>query len=808
MSKQQRERVPKTGQHSATSDVLSNLVDRFEELSTLKALGVTLLLAVAMVLFVYQDFLFGNSVLLYADIGSDSVNIFYPFLYQQAKLWAEHSALHGFSLETVMGMPVDINLWDPFQWIIISGGPESIPSRIVTAEIIKSLLIATFGFFTFRMMGLHNVTSTIGALCFAFSGYVALGAAGWYVHSAEVVLIVLALWAAEYALNQKPVWFVVAPVAYAFIAQNGGYLTIYLSAALLVYVLIRTFTSDDAGSAIKRGGFALGALVVGLLISYSAISGTITMLTQSGRAEALKTVEGGMMSLKKDRPLTQLVDRTELTKVVQRAYSTNAMGIGDTYKGATAGGDNYLEGPLLYMGLPMLLFFPLFGVGRSRKEKLLWGAMLAAVLIMLLFPWFRYAFWGFKLDYFREFTMLIGTFLLVLAMRGLDGMIGRGTHGHAQGTHGQGPGLVIIGASIVMLLLPFIFAKPAALIDGSQRTATVVMMMLLSGSAIGYVFTRRSAFLVGVLVVSMVDLSMNAHATITKRSVLTTSDIRNGKLYGDASLGAIQWIKQQDTELFRVVKYTQSGPAIHASLNDAMVQEFNGLIGYSSFHNKYYLKFMSELGCADLSRPDEAKWVARIMMRPFLASALGARYFVTKGAFGFQPEIFPAVHTAGDHVVHRSNVTLPVVVSYDRYLTPDQFRALNSGRQDHMLYMAVVLDPADASAAGIAPFDLASDTTTNPSFPQKRESTVTPADFVRASELRRAAMQVSARATADGLEATVTSSRPGMAVISVPYDPSLRVTIDGAEAKTVVANFGFIGVKMPGGKHEVRLARN
>ena len=798
MSKQQRERVLKTGQHSATSDVLSNLVDRFEELSTLKALGVTLLLAVAMVLFVYQDFLFGNSVLLYADIGSDSVNIFYPFLYQQAKLWAEHSALHGFSLETVMGMPVDINLWDPFQWIIISGGPESIPSRIVTAEIIKSLLIATFGFFTFRMMGLRNVTSTIGALCFAFSGYVALGAAGWYVHSAEVVLIVLALWAAEYALNQKPVWFVVAPVAYAFIAQNGGYLTIYLSAALLVYVLIRTFTSDDAGSTIKRGGFALGTLVVGLLISYSAISGTITMLTQSGRAEALKTVEGGMMSLKKDRPLTQLVDRTELTKVVQRAYSTNAMGIGDTYKGATAGGDNYLEGPLLYMGLPMLLFFPLFGVGRSRKEKLLWGAMLAAVLIMLLFPWFRYAFWGFKLDYFREFTMLIGTFLLVLAMRGLDGMIGRGIPGHAHGTHGQGPGLVIIGASIVMLLLPFIFAKPAALIDGSQRTATVVMMMLLSGSAIGYVFTRRAAFLVGVLVISMVDLSMNAHATITKRSLLTTTDIRNGKLYGDASLDAIRWIKQQDSELFRVVKYTQSGPAIHASLNDAMVQEFNGLIGYSSFHNKYYLKFMSELGCADLSRPDEAKWVARIMMRPFLASALGARYFVTKGAFGFQPEIFPAVHTAGDHVVHRSNVTLPVIVSYDRYLTPEQFRTLNSGRQDHMLYTAVVLDPADASAAGIAPFDLASDTTVN----------VAPADFVRASELRRAAMQVSARATADGLEATVTAAQPGMAVISVPYDPSLRVTIDGAEAKTVVANFGFIGVKMPGGKHEVKLARN
>jgi uncharacterized membrane protein YfhO len=333
------------------------------------------------------------------------------------------------------------------------------------------------------------------------------------------------------------------------------------------------------------------------------------------------------------------------------------------------------------------------------------------------------------------------------------------------------------------------------LIDGSQRTTTMVMMLLMSGSAIGYVFTRRAAFLAGVLVVSMVDLSMNAHATITKRSLLTTTDIRNGKLYGDASLDAIRWIKQQDSELFRIVKYTQSGPAIHASLNDAMVQEFNGLIGYSSFHNKYYLKFMSELGCADLSRPDEAKWVARIMTRPFLASALGARYFVTKGAFGFQPEIFPAVHTAGDHVVQRSNVTLPVIVSYDRYLTPEQFRALNSGRQDYMLFSSVVLDAPAASEAGITPYNLAADTVVN----------VVPADFVRAAEQRRAAMQVKATTTATGLTAEVNAAQPGVAVISVPYDPALSVTIDGAPAKTFVANFGFVGVKISGGKHTLAL---
>ncbi|HBB25812.1 MAG TPA: hypothetical protein DCZ59_06050, partial [Bacteroidetes bacterium] len=574
---------------SASSDVLSNLVEQFESLSAVKSVGIVLALALAMIAYIYNDFLFGNAVLLYTDIGSDSVNIFYPLWYQQAKLWAEQGALHGFSLETVMGMPTAISLWDPFGWIVISGGPEAIPERVVLAEIVKSLLIATFGFFTFRMMNLRNIAATIGALCFAFSGYVALGAAAWYVHSSEVVFIAMSLWAAEYVLNSKRFWYAVAPLAFAFVAQNGGYLTIYITAAIVVYALIRVLQNGHGSEELRRAGMTIGTLAVGLLISYSAISGVITSLTQSGRAEALKTVEGGLMSLKKDRPLTQLVDRTELTKVVQRAYSPNALGVGNDYKGATNGGDNYLEGPLLYYGLPMLLFFPLYGLGRSRREKLVWGAMLAAVLMMLIFPWFRYAFWGFKLDYFREFTMLIGAFLLLLAMRGLDGLLS---------TRSGAQRIWVPAAAVGMLLVPFIFAKPASLIDASQRTTSVVLLLGMGGAATAYVLTQRKALLVGLLVLTMVDLSLNANTTITKRSLLTTSDIRSGKLYGDASVQALQWIRRQESGLYRVVKFNQSGPAIHASLNDAMVQEFNGLIGYSSFHNKYYLKFMSELGCA------------------------------------------------------------------------------------------------------------------------------------------------------------------------------------------------------------------
>jgi hypothetical protein len=762
-----------------------DIVGTFNTLSTIQALGIVIGLAALMIVYIYRDFLFGSSVLLYTDIGSDAVNIFYPLWVQQAKLWSEHAALHGFSLETVMGMPISINPWDPFQWIVISGGTETIASRVVVAEITKSFFTAVFAFCTFHLLGFRNLTSVIGSLCFAFSGYIALGAAAWYVHSSEVVFIAMTLWAAEYALNHKRFWYAVTPLSFAFVAQNAGYLTIYLTAAIIVYSMIRALQNDELVSALRQSGLTIVCLFAGLAISYSAIDNVITSLTQSGRAEALKTVEGGLMSLKKDRSITQLVDRVELTKVVQRAYSTNALGVGNNYKGATNGGDNFLEGPLLYFGLPMVLFFPLYGVGRSRREKIVWGAMLAAVLMMLIFPWFRYAFWGFKLDYFREFTMLIGAFLLVLAMHGLDALICLRTSSQRIWTP------VVVA---VMLLLPFVIAKPATLIDTSQRTMTILALLGIGGCTIGYVFTRRSSLLLGVLALTMVDLSLNAHTTITERSLLTTADIRNGKLYGDASVQALEWIKGQDSDLYRVVKYAPSGPAIHASLNDAMVQGFNGLIGYSSFHNKYYLKFMSELGCSNLNIPDESKWVSRIITRPFLASFLGAKYFITKGApLGFQPEIFPVVHRVQDQFIQRSSVAMPLMIAYDQYVTPEQFRAFDQGKMDLMLFKAVVLDPSTVASEGLPAYDLAADALKQ----------ITPADFVRAATERSAIMSVWARPTFDGIEASINLKRAGVVVISVPFDERLTVSVNGQPRKSFIANFGLLGVSVPAGTHTV-----
>ena len=163
---------------------------------------------------------------------------------------------------------------------------------------------------------------------------------------------------------------------------------------------------------------------------------------------------------------------------------------------------------------------------------------------------------------------------------------------------------------------------------------------------------------------------------------------------------------------------------------------------------------------------------------------------------GFQPEIFPVVHRVQDQFIQRSSVAMPLMIAYDRYITPDQFRQLPSARQEYILFKAVVLEPEDASRLGIAPYDLARDTVVN----------VTPADFLRAAEERRAFMNVSARTAVDGIDADIELRAPSVVVTSIPFDPKLGVEIDRKVVPQAVANFGFIATSCPAGRHKVSVS--
>lgn len=766
-----------------TAPSLPSITDRFEAMGA-HGVWVVLGLALLMVAYVYWDYLTLAKVLLYTDIGSDSVNYYYPAYVQMARQWAETGGTSFFSLETAMGMPTNVNIWDPSMLALMWAGPDNVPYVIAVVEAAKMLLATMFTFFTFRMQGLRNTTSAIGALCAGFCGYAALFASGWYNLSHEVLLLAAALWAVEYAFNRRPVFWLVLPITIVVLAHNSYVFIVYLVAMLLAYLVVRVLEHSNWQQLLRPAGLCTALIIAGLALSYDQLDTLRTLVTDSGRAESIAK-SGAVSAYGTNMTVgpTEIADGKERTNIILRAYSGAMMGTGNAYKGMM----NFLEGPLLYYGLAMLLFTPLFLVATDKRRRIVFGCLLAGLLVLTFFPWFRFAFWGFNLDYFREYTLLIGIALLVMSMRGLD-MFSAGTATAAKW-------IPAATAVVAMMILQGVGSSPTD-VDPAMRSTVTALLVGFAAIAVAYAVTRRNAVLLGFVVLTVVDLTINADATINDRKVITTAQIKQGVLFGDDTRKAVDWIKQHDTALYRIAKLDPSGPAMHQSLNDAMVMGFNGIIGYQSNHNKYYLRFMEAMGMIDLRNPSDAKWVFKAMYRPYLASALGTKYLVRKGGpLAFDETNFGLVKQIDSAYIHESKVVLPLLVAYDSYVTPEQLGVMDPFKRELQLFKSAILGAGQAATYSLAPYPVSTDTAT----------VIDKATITAMADARRAVMDVRGRTTKDGISASVNGTRSAFVVASIAYDDRLRVYVDGVPVPTTVANIGFIGFGMKPGRHSVEI---
>lgn len=288
MSKQQSERAPTRGTETVTSDVLSHLVKQFESLSTIKALCAVLAMALAMIAYIYKDFLFGNAVLLYTDIGSDSVNDQLPVWMQRAYIWSETATNSGFSLSSYLGSFMTFEMWNPFQWIIVLSGPGNINKSLIFYAVgqIAAAVIVTHVYF--RVLGVAGSAAAIGSLSFAICGYHVLWSAGWSMGMFPVLFVSLGLLATEYYIQERRFSLVAPALAFVVVANSSTYFIVYWATFVSAYALLRLCETKGYRQIVKPALIFLAALAVGAVISWSSLADLYTFINDSGRAESIK----------------------------------------------------------------------------------------------------------------------------------------------------------------------------------------------------------------------------------------------------------------------------------------------------------------------------------------------------------------------------------------------------------------------------------------------------------------------------------------------------------------------------------------
>lgn len=740
-----------------------------------------LMLAIALsCIVVFYDFITGEKVYLYKDIGSDSVNIYFPWLVHISD-YVKNNGTPTWSFSQGMGQNI-FPLWlgDFFSDIIsFLFSREKLPYMLANVEIAK-ILLSGFVFFKYLSeLKLGKFTAAVGAYLFAFCGYIILGGC-WTIFSSEAFYVALILYGFERWLNHgKILWFVLGISALAFLQPFFLYpYTLFLAAYILVrYNDVKGDTWSKFPLFIAK---TIGLAVVAVAISAYQLFPDLLQYIESPRVGG----DASLVDNLKAQPMFGITDSALRFTTTFRAFGSDMLGTGSEFKGW----QNYLEAPLFYCGILCLVVFPQAFVGYSKNKKIAWGVFAGVFILPVFFPYFRYIFWAFSGNYFRAYSLVVTLMLLIFSAQGLDHVL-----------KNRKVNLPVLGVTTAFLL--FLLFSPATEfepnINQGMRSSSTLLVILYAG--ILWALTRENLRATGsvlLVVFCMFEMMFYSYTTINQRDAITGKELTEKVGYNDYTVEAVKYIKDHDKGFYRINKDYQSGPAIHTSFNDAKVQGYFGTMSYHSFNQINYVRFLGIMGVINPKDEFQTRWLKGLWERPLLLSLTSGKYILAKNP---EPHLkmfgYDSVGRQGNVDIYKNNYAQPLGVAYDQGLNERTFRALSQGQKDIYLFKGCVIDSGDnEAAAAVKQYDIA-DTAT---------PTTMELYFQSATALSKKGLNITSFKE-DHIIGNIATQTSSMLFLSIPYDEGWKALLNGKEVKIHRVNCGFTGIILPAGSNTVDL---
>jgi hypothetical protein len=726
-------------------------------------------------LVVYGRFVFGGNTLLYKDVGSDSLNISYPY-YVLFSNYLREIGIPSWSFHIGMGQdlfPYAGNLiLSPVVWLPKGAIANALAYQHLLYLIVAGLLFAGF----LRARSLTFQSSLLGAVLLSFSAYMCMGCC-WYFHAAEVVCFTFLLLAAEQSVSQgRWLWLVLAVATVGLLGVFHLYLAVLL---LSFYVPLRLLDrySSRPWFVLRLSSYLAAAAFLGVGLAGIVDLENLRALLDSPRGS-------GMVAPTWSRPAPfEFGSNLYYTTAVLRAFSNDILGTGNDFRGWT----NYFEAPMSYCGLLSLLIFPQVFVSSSRRQRILYAFFIGFVIVPILFPWFRHLFWLFKGGYFRAFSLFSILGLITLSMTAFSRYALRGVNLWILGT----TLLVLVG----VLYLP-IYEMQGLIQPEIRQTVVIFLFLYAALLAAGHLLKRQRTAAWVIVGLTAVELIRFGQITVNRPTV-TKPELNQRIGYNDETIDAMHDIKASDGSFFRVTKTWGSSQAMYPSLDDAMVFGYYGTTSYSSFNNLNYIRFLTAVGAIfpedDLAV--KSTWSTGLQGHPLLSVFACEKYVLTKEPVSFETaEQYDFVRRYGNIYLFRNTMFLPFGLIFNRYLAEDVFLQLPSWAKPQALLHAVVLSSgaADQTKLSQLPLDELKE--------QMRETSV-PQALAKCRE-RVLNIRSFSQTRIDGM---VQLDQKGMLVFQMPFDMGWNAFVDGNVASATKVDAGLLGILVAEGEHQVTL---
>lgn len=755
-----------------------NLFEKY--FSGQKGLYACLFILMLVCFLVFNEYILFHSVYLFKDIGSDTINGYYPN-YINISEYLRTEGFPKWSFNNGMGQNIfSFFLRDPIDIIVYSFRKENIPYVIIYKELFKIIMSGIVFYFYLRKLSFTTYTSIIGSMLYSFSGFMVLGS-GWGIFTFEALSLALLLFSFE-KIFQNNNWYLF-PFVIALIGISMPFNLYLYGIFIIVYILFRYFL--EKGMELKglyQLIFKMGLLtLLGLGISSMFLFSNIGQLLESPRV-------GGDASLFHslfNSPVFATSNKENFATTIMRFFSNDLLGTGSSFKGW----GNYLEAPLFYSGLLSLLLIPqVFGF-LNKKQKIIYAAFIVIWIIPIIFPFFRYAFWLFSGDYYRAFSLCVATGFIFLGLNSLNYL--------------DRLGKVNLITLLITLFFLFVFLfyryflrhNP---IDKELRFIVSVFLIIYAVLLYLHGFYKTKLWAQFLLILTLfIELSYFSSITVNKRSVISSRELKQKEGYNDYTNEAIAYLNKTDNSFYRIDKNYSSGPAMHGSINDSQAQNYKGTSSYSSFNQMYYIKFLQGMEIIHGNVEVETRWVMGFSGKTLLETIGSVKYVLSKltdNSYLLYTG-FDSVSQFGNVKIFRNKNYLPLGFTYDKYLPESDFRKVSNLNKQPLLFNAIVVDDENKDRYKDLTLFSLKDTLNNYNM----------VAFENDIKKLKQDTLVITKYNHNAIKGKINIDKKKLLFFSIPYDKGWTATVDGKEAKIELVDFGFQALILDRGEHSIEL---
>lgn len=741
-----------------------------------------LLIALVLITFCYAfgRYLWGGEYFIFQDAGSDCKEEYYPtYIYiinqireHRLSLWNNAWCLGEDTLSSW--------LMDPFAILLIFigviMGEQIVAPLLVVFQLVKVVLSSLLAYKFLQFYRIHDNARIIGAYLYGFNSFLMVWGQHYWFGAASIyillLLIVIEKWIVSF--KEKNKWLLVYSfiVGFVFLCNPYfAYMSIIMSA---IYACIRYFYLSNKGNKLQfkqifRDGFWFAvATMLGILMASITLFPFIDI--NMGVSSRIST--DSIWS----RIIDYLIHPYEMkyyVEILLRFISSNAMGInslGGAYYGLP-------ELSISIVGIPFMVegMLSIFSKMKDRKEKIIFFIALSLILFLVFVPLGSCIFNAFQYPFGRYTFVLIPVFIVVFAF-GLNRICNENKMNY-----------VVSGSSVILLVgLLVYFAYSFENDDATRECDKFIILLNISILLIMFLTVKfKNYFCVGMLFLFiLIGCAQENYLTNSARDTLDDFSV----IERERTEKAMDELHQRDTSFYRIEKTYHD----YSFIGESIMEGYPSTGGYCATLNRNLIRFYEEIWPEAMVDNDTKVTSARgyitegtRMQDDNILTLLGVKYILSLEELENLGKGYQKIEqNNSDVLIYQNKNVNSIIAGFNQVITETEFEKFSQEERDMIIKSYLVL-PDDEATGNLYYVDCV--------------------DTMNLSEDKFDNNYLLTSETDAYYQGKVYIDNDKMLFFAIPYRSGWNIYIDGDQAESFLADYGFIACLVKEGSHVIEV---